>query len=69
MKNCIVCTICKRTVSAGRNWSRDQVGRSAEWRVSRHRSTDKRAPKGTRETICPGSGIVVTLHEILAVSA
>lgn len=69
MKNCTVCSVCGRTVAAKRNWARDHAGQSAEWRISRHRVNEKKAPHGTRETICGGSSIVTSIQEILAASA
>lgn len=58
-KHLTLCTLCSREVAAVLNWARWQSGQSPEWRVHRHRSTEKPAPRGTRETICPGTGILV----------
>lgn len=60
-RNTTICTLCDREVGAVRNWSRWQSGQSQEWRVPRHRATERSAwLDGKRpEVICPGSGILV----------
>jgi hypothetical protein len=58
--------VCGREVGARTNWNNRQSGRIVEdWRVIRHRATEKRSnAEGRREIICPGGGIQISPAQV-----
>jgi len=68
VKNTTICTVCDREVGVRENWNNRQAGRITrdDWRVIRHRATDKRNnSKGRPEIICLGGGIQVHPNHVL----
>jgi hypothetical protein len=69
VKHTTICTLCHREVSARQNWNSWQAGRNnpdSNWRVVRHRATDKRTQTRQHgEVICPGGGIQVHPNNVL----
>lgn len=63
-KNQTLCTVCQRMVGAAPNWARWQSGQHPEWRVTRHRRTERRLRQG-KQDICPGGGILIPPSAII----
>lgn len=58
----ITCGTCGRDVAVVPDWNRRQGDQAAEYRVTRHRATDRKNKNGKQE-ICTGSGVRIALPD------
>lgn len=56
----VTCTICRREVGVVSDWNRREGQQADEYRIVRHRATDKKNKNG-RQEICPGTGVRIAV--------